>query len=89
MILHSIKLCQAGHIIYASYELYEEHKIRRYGFHGTSHKYVAYRAAELLNKPIEELKIVTSHLGNGASICAVKGGKSIDTSMGFTPLQVW
>ncbi|NLJ88144.1 MAG: acetate kinase [Epulopiscium sp.] len=68
------------------YELYEEHKIRRYGFHGTSHKYVAYRAAELLNKPIEELKIVTCHLGNGASICAVKGGKSIDTSMGFTPL---
>lgn len=68
------------------YELYEEHKIRRYGFHGTSHKYVAYRAAELLNKPIEELKIVTCHLGNGASICAVKGGNSIDTSMGFTPL---
>lgn len=68
------------------YELYEKHKIRRYGFHGTSHKYVAYRAAELLGKPIEELKIVTCHLGNGASVCAVKNGKSIDTSMGFTPL---
>lgn len=68
------------------YELYEEHKIRRYGFHGTSHKYVAHRAAEMLNKPIEELKIVTCHLGNGASICAVKNGQSIDTSMGFTPL---
>ncbi|HHW66787.1 MAG: acetate kinase [Epulopiscium sp.] len=68
------------------YELYEKHKIRRYGFHGTSHKYVAYRAAELLGKPIEELKIVTCHLGNGASVCAVKNGKSVDTSMGFTPL---
>lgn len=68
------------------YDLYEKYKIRRYGFHGTSHKYVAYRAAEVLNKPVEELKIVTCHLGNGASICAVKNGKSIDTSMGFTPL---
>jgi acetate kinase len=69
------------------YELYEKHKIRRYGFHGTSHKYVANKAAEMLGKSIEDLKIVTCHLGNGASITAVDGGKSIDTSMGFTPLE--
>ncbi|WP_058486332.1 acetate/propionate family kinase [Defluviitalea phaphyphila] len=68
------------------YELYKKHKIRRYGFHGTSHKYVANRAANILGRPIEELKIVTCHLGNGASVCAIKNGKSIDTSMGFTPL---
>jgi acetate kinase len=68
------------------YELYEKHKIRRYGFHGTSHKYVSHRAAEVLGRPIEELKIVTCHLGNGASVCAVKNGKSVDTSMGLTPL---
>lgn len=65
---------------------YEEYKARRYGAHGTSHKYVSQRAAELLGKPIEELKIITCHLGNGASITAVDHGKSIDTSMGFTPL---
>jgi acetate kinase len=69
------------------YEYYEKYKIRKYGFHGTSHKYVAQRAAAMLNKPIEDLKIITCHLGNGASICAVKGGKSIETSMGFTPLE--
>ncbi len=68
------------------YQLYEKYKIRKYGFHGTSHRYVSERAAELLNKPIEELNIITCHLGNGSSITAVKGGKSIDTSMGFTPL---
>ena len=68
------------------YEYYEKHKIRRYGFHGTSHFYVANRAAEILGKPIESLKIVTCHLGNGSSITAVKGGKSVDTTMGFTPL---
>ena len=67
------------------YEYYEEDKVRRYGFHGTSHKYVSQRAAAMLGKPIEELKIVTCHLGNGSSICAVDGGKSVDTSMGFTP----
>jgi len=65
------------------YEYYEEHRIRRYGFHGTSHYYVAYRCAEILNKPIENLKIVTCHLGNGSSIAAVDGGKSVDTSLGF------
>lgn len=69
------------------YEYYEKYSIRRYGFHGTSHKYVAHRAASMLGKPIEELKIITCHLGNGASIAAVKGGKSIDTSMGLTPLE--
>lgn len=70
-----------------TYELYEKYKIRRYGFHGTSHKYVSQRAAALLGKPAEELKLVCCHLGNGSSLTAVKGGKSIETSMGFTPLQ--
>ncbi|KUJ90727.1 MAG: acetate kinase [Thermoanaerobacter thermocopriae] len=69
------------------YEYYEKYRIRRYGFHGTSHKYVSLRAAEILKRPIEELRIITCHLGNGSSIAAVKGGKSIDTSMGFTPLE--
>lgn len=74
--------------IYAlPYEIYEKYRLRRYGFHGTSHKYVSERAAQILNRPIEELKIITCHLGNGASICAVKYGKSVETSMGFTPLQ--
>ena len=68
------------------YEYYENYKVRKYGFHGTSHKYVAERCAELLGKPIEELKIVTCHVGNGSSITAVDGGKSVDTTMGFTPL---
>ena len=68
------------------YELYTKHKIRRYGFHGTSHRFVSERAAEMLGKPIEELKIITCHLGNGSSIAAVDCGKSVDTSMGFTPL---
>lgn len=68
------------------YELYEKNKIRKYGFHGTSHKYVSQTAAEMLNKDVKELKIISCHLGNGASISAIKGGKSIDTSMGFTPL---
>ena len=69
------------------YRTYEKYKIRKYGFHGTSHKYVAERAAELLGRPLEDLKIISCHLGNGSSICAIKGGKSIDTSMGFTPLD--
>ncbi|NLJ98587.1 MAG: acetate kinase [Tissierellia bacterium] len=69
------------------YELYEKYGIRKYGFHGTSHKYVASRAAEMVNRDIENLNIVTCHLGNGASVCAVQGGKSIETSMGFTPLE--
>lgn len=70
-----------------SYELYEKYKIRRYGFHGTSHKYVSMRAAELLNRPASELKLVTCHLGNGVSLCAIDGGESVDTSMGMTPLE--
>lgn len=69
------------------YKYYSDYKVRRYGFHGTSHKYVSLRAAELLNKKIEDLKIIVCHLGNGASICAIKNGKSVDTSMGFTPVE--
>lgn len=68
------------------YEWYEDHKVRRYGFHGTSHKFVSLTAAEFLGKKPEELKIVTCHLGNGSSIAAVDGGKVVDTSMGFSPL---
>lgn len=68
-------------------ELYKKHSIRRYGFHGTSHFYVSRVAAKMLGKPVEETKIVTCHLGNGSSVCAIKGGKSIDTSMGMTPLE--
>ncbi len=69
------------------YDYYEKYKVRRYGFHGTSHSYVSKRAAEFLGRPYEELKTIVCHLGNGASICAVKNGKSIDTSMGLTPLE--
>ncbi|MBN2416402.1 acetate kinase [bacterium] len=69
------------------YRWYSEKGIRRYGFHGTSHRYVAYKAAEILGKDIKTMNIVTCHLGNGASITAVKHGKSVDTSMGFTPLE--
>ena len=69
------------------YEYYEKYKIRKYGFHGTSHNYVAHRVAEMMGKPIEELKIITCHLGNGSSIAAVDGGKVVDTSMGLTPLD--
>jgi len=69
------------------YELYDKYKIRKYGFHGTSHKYVSDQAAELLGKPLSSLKIATCHLGNGASVAAVSGGKCVDTSMGLTPLE--
>ncbi|MBQ2479034.1 MAG: acetate kinase [Erysipelotrichales bacterium] len=68
------------------YEWYKKYRVRRYGFHGTSHKYVSRRVAELMGRKVEDLNIITCHLGNGASLCAVKGGKSYDTSMGFTPL---
>ena len=78
----------ASSYLYAlPYEYYTKHKIRRYGFHGTSHLYVSRRAAEILGKKPEDLNIITCHLGNGASITAVEKGKSIDTSMGFTPLE--
>ena len=69
------------------YEAYTDHMVRRYGFHGTSHLYVSRKAIEMLGKPVEETKVVTCHLGNGSSITAVKGGKSVDTSMGLTPLE--
>ena len=68
------------------YEYYEKYGIRKYGFHGTSHKYVSQRLAEIENKDIKDMKIVTCHLGQGSSICAIDGGKSVDTSMGLTPL---
>jgi len=74
--------------VYAlSYELYEKHQIRRYGFHGTSHAYLLQKAAAMLGKKVQETNIITLHLGNGASACAIKKGKSCDTSMGFTPLE--
>jgi acetate kinase len=74
--------------IYAiPYEYYEKYGVRRYGFHGTSHKYVAERAADIMNVDIKDLKIITCHLGNGASVSAIKRGKVMDTSMGFTPLE--
>ncbi len=68
------------------YEYYEKYGIRKYGFHGTSHRYVSARVAELVGKPVENLKTIVCHLGQGASLCAVENGKSVDTSMGFTPL---
>ena len=69
------------------YILYKRYSLRRFGFHGTSHFYVSHQAAKFLNKPIEELKMITCHLGNGSSVTAIDGGKSIDTSMGFTPIE--
>ncbi len=69
------------------YEYYEKYGIRRYGFHGTSHRFVSEEAAKMLGKPYNQSKIITCHLGNGGSICAIRNGKSIDTSMGFTPLE--
>lgn len=69
------------------YEYYEKYKVRKYGFHGTSHSYVSKRAAEILEQPYESLKTIVCHLGNGASVCAVKNGESVDTSMGLSPLE--
>ncbi len=77
---------QEKYIYPIPYKYYKNYKIRKYGFHGTSHMYVSQRLAEIEGKPIENLKVVTCHLGQGSSICAVKGGKSIDTSMGLSPL---
>lgn len=76
-----------AHIYAVPYELYTQHKIRRYGFHGTSHFYVSQEAARRLGKPVESLQLLTAHLGNGASACAVKAGRSVDTTMGLTPLE--
>ena len=77
---------EESYIYPIDYAYYEKYGIRKYGFHGTSHKFVSAHTAELMNKPLETLKIVVCHLGQGASICAVKNGKSVDTSMGLTPL---
>ncbi|MDP3683066.1 MAG: acetate kinase, partial [Ignavibacteria bacterium] len=82
-----IKMPPRAYLYGIPYELYKRHKIRRYGFHGTSHRYVSEIAASMLGKPITELKIVTAHLGNGCSMAAVDKGISVDTSMGFTPLE--
>ena len=76
-----------AYIYQIPYRYYTSYKIRKYGFHGTSHRYVANRVAEIVNKPIEELKVINCHLGQGSSICAIDGGKSVDTSMGLTPLS--
>ena len=78
---------QERYIYPVPYKYYEKYKMRKYGFHGTSHRYVSARVAELMNKPIEELKTVVCHLGQGASLCAVDGGKSVETSMGMTPVS--
>ncbi|MEG0772280.1 acetate kinase [Clostridium sp.] len=78
---------QEAYMYALPYELYTKHGIRKYGFHGTSHKFVSAQCAEMMGKNIEDLKIITCHLGNGASLTAVKGGKSVETSMGFTPLE--
>lgn len=77
---------ESSYLYSLPYSYYTEYGIRKYGFHGTSHKYVSERAAELLGRPLEQLRLISCHLGNGASIAAIEGGKSIDTSMGFTPL---
>ncbi len=78
---------QKSYMYAVPYEYYQKYKIRRYGFHGTSHKYVSQQAAEMLGRPLESLKLITCHLGNGSSISAIDGGRSVDTSMGFTPLD--
>ena len=78
---------QEAYLYGVPYEYYEKYRVRKYGFHGTSHSYVSKRAAELLGQPYDSLKTIVCHLGNGASICAVKNGKSIDTSMGLSPLE--
>ncbi|MEH6944715.1 acetate kinase [Bacillus sp. JJ722] len=77
---------ESSYLYSLPYDYYKEYGIRKYGFHGTSHKYVSEKAAEMLGRPKEQLRLISCHLGNGASIAAIKGGESIDTSMGFTPL---
>ncbi len=81
------KMPREAYLYGLPYEAYTKYKVRRYGFHGTSHSYVSKKAAQILKKDIKDLKIITCHLGNGSSIAAVKGGVSVDTSMGFTPLE--
>lgn len=82
-----VKMPPKAYLYGIPYELYKKYKIRRYGFHGTSHRYVSERAAQIVGKPIEQLKIITAHLGNGCSMAAIDCGRSIDTTMGFTPLE--
>ena len=77
----------AAYLYGLPYLLYKRHQIRRYGFHGTSHRFVAYRFRQLFNLQKETTNLITCHLGNGCSVCAIEGGKSVDTSMGFTPLE--
>jgi acetate kinase len=78
---------ESSYLYAIPYQLYRRHKIRRYGFHGTSHRYVAYRYRTLVGKKLEDTNVITIHLGNGCSACAIKNGQSFDTSMGFTPLE--
>lgn len=78
---------ESSYLYALPYQLYKEHHIRRYGMHGTSHYFIAEQAAKLLDKPLTELNIISCHLGNGASVCAIKDGQSVDTSMGLTPLE--
>jgi acetate kinase len=78
---------ESSYLYSLPYQYYKDYGIRKYGFHGTSHKYVSQRAAKILGRPLEQLRLISCHLGNGASIAAIEGGKSIDTSMGFTPLE--
>ncbi|MEO8562068.1 MAG: acetate kinase [bacterium] len=80
-------LPDAAYLYAIPYQLYRRHRVRRYGFHGTSHRYIAYRYRQLTGRTREATKIITLHLGNGASACAIDGGQSVDTSMGFTPLE--
>ncbi|MEI9947501.1 MAG: acetate kinase [Pseudomonadota bacterium] len=80
-------LPRAAYLYAIPYEYYEQHQVRRYGFHGTSHRYVADVAARVLGRPLESLDLITAHLGNGASVCAIANGRSVDTSMGLTPLE--
>ena len=80
-------LPETAHIYAIPYQLYRRHRVRRYGFHGTSHRYVAYRYRQLTGRSRDDTRIITLHLGNGASACAIVGGRSVDTSMGFTPLE--
>ena len=82
-----VKMPPKSYLYGIPYDLYKKHKIRRYGFHGTSHLYVSNKAAEILDKKLEDLRIITAHLGNGCSMAAVKYGASVDTTMGFTPLE--
>ena len=82
-----IKMPPKAYLYGIPYELYKKYKIRRYGFHGTSHYFVSNRASEILGKNLEDLKIITAHLGNGCSMAAINNGKSVDTTMGFTPLE--